>query len=134
MDLEQISQKSSKTSKKAQITAVFCSKTSILGSESAKMHGKSGSFLPSCHANYTYSHQKGGLSSGGGGSGSSPLRRLPRISPPSGPGILSNEESSGLANRVNSPRNLSSTSPVAPLRCLAMMICAMPRRSFPFSS
>ncbi len=38
--------------------------------------------------------------------------------------------SSGFEKRVNSPLNRSRTSPVAPLRCLAIITSAIPRRSF----
>ena len=44
------------------------------------------------------------------------------------------ESSSRFWKRTNSPRNLRRTSPTEPLRCLAMMISARPRRSLPFSS
>ena len=57
-----------------------------------------------------------------------------RISPPCSPGIGTHCDSSGSAKRAYSPLNCSNTSPTAPLRCFAMIISAMPRKSRPLSS
>ena len=58
----------------------------------------------------------------------------PSVAPAGSPGIGITMSSSGFENRVNSPLNRSNTSPTAPLRCLAITISAIPRKSFPLSS
>ena len=54
--------------------------------------------------------------------------------PAGSPGIGITISSSGLEKRVNSPLKRSNTSPTAPLRCLAITISAIPRKSLPRSS
>ena len=52
----------------------------------------------------------------------------------SSPGSGTDALSLGFSKRAYWPLKVRSTSPTAPLRCLAMMITAFPRKSLPFSS